>query len=107
MKSDLGNLMRQAQESLQKMQQAQEEVAKLEVQGVAGGGMVTVTMNGKHMVKSIQIEEALLGDDRDMLEDMIAAAVNNAVDKVNEASKEKAQLLFSIKESLSNLTIEY
>jgi DNA-binding YbaB/EbfC family protein len=86
---DLGNLMRQAQESFQKMQQAQEEVAKLEVQGVAGGGMVTVTMNGKHMVKRIEIDDSLLGDDRDMLEDMIAAATNNAVEKVDQASKEK------------------
>jgi hypothetical protein len=71
------------------MQQAQEEVAKLEVQGVAGGGMVTVTMNGKHMVKRIEIDDSLLGDDRDMLEDMIAAATNNAVEKVDQASKEK------------------
>ena len=87
MKGDLGNIMRQAQEAMAKMQAAQDEVAQLEVEGESGGGMVKVTMNGKHELKRISIDDSLLGEDRDMLEDMIAAAVNNAVQKVGQESQ--------------------
>jgi len=89
MKGDIGNLMRQAQEAMEKMQAAQDEVAQIEVEGESGGGMVKLTMNGKHEVKKISIDDSLLGEDRDMLEDMVAAAVNNAVQKVNQESQSR------------------
>lgn len=89
MKGGLDQLMKQAQKLQQDMQKAQEDLVNLEVQGQAGGGMVKVTMNGKHMVRRVNIDENLLSEDRDMLEDMIAAAVNDAVQKVEKASQEK------------------
>ncbi len=95
MKGDLGKLMQQAQESLAKMQDAQKEVAKLEVIGESGGGMVKIFMNGKHEVKRVTIDDSLLKEDRDMLEDMIAAAMNNGVQKANEQSQDKMSGLTS------------
>lgn len=89
MKGGLGNLMKQAQAMQASMQKAQEELAALEVSGEAGGGMVTVVMTGRHEVRRVNIDDALLGDDKDMLEDMVAAAVNDAVHKVESASQEK------------------
>jgi len=89
MKGGLGDLMKQAQQMQENMQKAQEELAKMEVNGQSGGGMVTVTMNGKHEVSRVKIDDSLLQEDRDMLEDMIAAAVNDAVHKVSSASQEK------------------
>ncbi len=87
MKGDIGNLMRQAQEAMAKMQAAQDEVAQIEVEGESGGGMVKVMMNGKHELKKITIDDSLLAEDRDMLEDLIAAAVNSAVAKVSQESQ--------------------
>ncbi|HEC28812.1 MAG TPA: YbaB/EbfC family nucleoid-associated protein [Gammaproteobacteria bacterium] len=89
MKGGLGDLMKQAQQMQENMQKAQEEIAKLEVSGQSGGGMVSVTMNGKHEVSRISIDDSLLKEDRDMLEDMIAAAVNDAVHKVTASTQEK------------------
>ena len=89
MKGGMGNLMKQAQKMQENMQKMQEEIANLEVQGQSGGGMVTVQMNGQNEVKRIVIDDSLLGEDRDMLEDMIAAAVNDAVHKVKQVSQEK------------------
>jgi len=89
MKGGLGNIMKQAQEMQENMQKAQEEIAKMEVNGQSGGGMVSVIMNGKHEVIRINIDDSLLQEDRDMLEDMIAAAVNDAVHKVTETTQEK------------------
>ena len=71
--------MKQAQALQANMQKAQDEIASMEVTGEAGGGMVKVTMNGKHEVKRVQIEPQSLSEDREMLEDLIAAAVNDAV----------------------------
>jgi DNA-binding YbaB/EbfC family protein len=71
------------------MQKAQEEIAALEVSGEAGGGMVKVTVNGRHEVKRVQIEPSLMGEDREMLEDLIAAAMNDAVHKAEAASQAK------------------
>jgi len=85
----LGGLMKQAQEMQEKMQRAQEEVANLEVMGQSGAGMVKVTMTGRHDVKRIEINDELLSDDKEILEDLIAAAVNDAVRKVEEESKER------------------
>ena len=89
MKGDLGNLMKQAQQMQANMQKAQEEVARLEVEGAAGGGLVKVTMNGQHEVRRVHIDDSLVGDDKDMLEDLIAAAINDAVQRVEVESKEK------------------
>lgn len=88
MKGELGKLMQQAQKMQERMQEAQEEMARMEVEGAAGGGMVSVTMTGRHEVRRISIDDSLMGDDRDMLEDLIAAAVNDAVQKVEAAQKE-------------------
>ncbi len=89
MKGDLGNLMKQAQQMQANMQKAQEEVARLEVEGAAGGGLVKVMMNGRHEVRRVHIDDSLVGDDKDMLEDLIAAAINDAVQRVEVESKEK------------------
>lgn len=88
MKGNLGQLMQQAQKMQEGFKQAQQELAELEVSGEAGGGMVEVRLNGRHEVRSIKIDPAA-GDDLEMLEDLIAAAFNDAVNKVQEASKEK------------------
>ncbi|CBV41940.2 YbaB/EbfC family nucleoid-associated protein [Halomonas elongata] len=88
MKGGMGNLMKQAQEMQDKMQKAQEEVAKAEVQGEAGAGMIKVTMNGRHDVISVDIDPSVMEEDKELLEDLLAAAVNDAVRKVEASSKE-------------------
>lgn len=87
MKGDLGNLMRQAQKMQEKMQQAQEELANLTVTGESGGGMVCIEMSGRHEIKSVSIDDSLMNDDKDMLEDLLAAAMNDALRKVEQAGK--------------------
>ncbi len=89
MKGGLGNLMKQAQEMQANMQKAQEELARLEITGQSGGGLVTVIMTGKHEVRRISIDDSLLGDDKDMLEDLVAAAINDAVHKVETTTQER------------------
>ncbi|HET8555457.1 MAG TPA: YbaB/EbfC family nucleoid-associated protein [Rhodanobacteraceae bacterium] len=89
MKGQIGQLMQQAQRMQEQMKQAQEDIAKMEVTGSAGGGMVNVTMSGAHEVRRVQIDRKLLADDPEMAEDLVAAAVNDAVNKVAQASKEK------------------
>ncbi len=89
MKGGLGNLMKQAQKMQEDLQKAQEEIAAMEVTGQAGGGMVSVVMTGRHDVKRVSIDDSLLKDDKEMLEDLIAAAVNDAVRKIESESKEK------------------
>ena len=86
---DIGGLMKQAQQMQQKMQQMQEDVKNLEVTGEAGAGLVKVTMTGRHDVKKVTIDPELKGEDIDMLEDLLAAAVNDAVRKVEVVTKEK------------------
>ena len=88
MKGGLGNLMKQAQKMQAEMQKAQERLAQEEVTGEAGGGMVAVVMNGKHEVRRVTIDESLMGDDKEMLEDLVAAACNAAVQKVAEKQSE-------------------
>lgn len=82
MKGGLGNLMKQAQEMQTNMQKAQEQLGQLEVTGESGGGMIKITMTGKHTVKKVLIDDSIIGDDKEMLEDLIAAAFNNAVEKI-------------------------
>ncbi|NIP72952.1 MAG: YbaB/EbfC family nucleoid-associated protein [Gammaproteobacteria bacterium] len=93
MKGGLGNLMKQAQKMQEDMQKAQEELANMEITGQSGGGLVSVVMNGRHQVKRVSIDDSLLEEDRDMLEDMIAAAINDAVQKVERTSQEKMSSL--------------
>jgi DNA-binding YbaB/EbfC family protein len=88
MKGNLANLMQQAQKMQQEMQKAQEELARLEVTGEAAGGMVKVTMTGKHAVRRVQIDPSLMGD-QEMLEDIVAAAINDAVNRVETALQER------------------
>ncbi len=88
MKGGMGNLMKQAQEMQEKMQKAQEEVAKAEVHGEAGAGMIKVTMNGRHDVLKVDIDPSVMEEDKELLEDLLAAAVNDAVRKVEANSKE-------------------
>jgi len=85
----LSQLMRQAQEMQANMQKAQDELASIEVEGTAGGGMVKVIVTCKHEVRRVTIEPALLGDDKEMLEDLIAAAFNDARVKVERTVQEK------------------
>ncbi|HET7612123.1 MAG TPA: YbaB/EbfC family nucleoid-associated protein [Rhodanobacteraceae bacterium] len=89
MKGQLGQLMQQAQRMQEELKRAQEEIAKLEVTGSAGGGMVEVTMTGRHEVRRVHIDRKMMADDPEMAEDMLAAAVNDAVNKVAEASQQK------------------
>jgi DNA-binding YbaB/EbfC family protein len=86
MRPDIGNIMKQAQAMQANMQKAQAEIAALEVTGEAGGGMVKVTINGKHEARRVQIEPAVIGDDREMLEDLVAAAINDATRKLEAAT---------------------
>jgi DNA-binding YbaB/EbfC family protein len=89
MKGGLGNLMKQAQKMQEDMQKAQEELANMEVTGQSGGGMVQVVMTGRHDVKRVSIDDSMMGDDKEMLEDLLAAAVNDAVRQVEKNSQEK------------------
>lgn len=89
MKGGMGNLMKQAQQMQANMEKAQQELAVMEVIGQAGGGMVKITMTGKHDVKRVSIEDALFQDDKEMLEDLIAAAVNDAVRQVEKTSQDR------------------
>ena len=89
LKGGMGNLMKQAQEMQEKMQRVQEEVAKAEVQGEAGAGMVKVTMNGRHDVSNVSIDPSVMEEDKELLEDLLAAAVNDAVRKLEQTNQEK------------------
>lgn len=84
----IDDLMKQAQQMQEKMQKAQEQLASKEVQGESGAGMVKVTMNGRHDVKRVAIDTSLMSEDKEMLEDLLAAAVNDAVRKVEEGNKD-------------------
>lgn len=89
MKGGLGNMMKQAKQMQEKMERVQQEIARMEVTGEAGAGLVKVTMLGNHNVKRVEIDPSLFDDDKDMLEDLLAAAVNDAVRRVEEGNKEK------------------
>ena len=88
MKGGLGDIMKQAQKMQEEMQKAQAELANAEVTGESGGGMVKVTMRGTHEVTRVALDNALLEDDKDMLEDLIAAAINDAVHKITRKNKD-------------------
>ena len=88
-KGGLGGLMKQAQQMQEKMQKMQEEIAQLEVTGESGAGLVKITINGAHNCRRIDIDPSLMEDDKEMLEDLIAAAFNDAVRRAEELQKEK------------------
>ncbi|MCV6610403.1 MAG: YbaB/EbfC family nucleoid-associated protein [Amphritea sp.] len=89
MKGGMGNLMKQAQKMQAELQKAQEEIAQAEVTGESGAGMVKIVMNGRHDVKSVAIDDTLMEEDKEILEDLIAAAVNDAVRKVESNTQER------------------
>lgn len=89
MKGGIGQLMKQAQQMQADMQKAQEEMAQLTVTGESGGGMVRIKMTCKHQVRGLEIDESLVGDDKEMLEDLIVAAFNDALRRVEETVQEK------------------
>ena len=89
MKGGLGNLMKQAQQMQAIMQKAQEEIASMEATGESGGGLVKVTMTGRHEVRRVTIDDSLIGDDKEMLEDLVAAAINDAAHKIEAITQER------------------
>lgn len=89
MKGQLGNIMKQAQEMQANMQKLQEELAALEVTGTAGAGMVEVVMTCRHEVRAVRIAQEVFEEDKEMLEDLVAAAVNDAAQRVERTSQEK------------------
>ncbi len=95
MKGNLGNMMKQAQMVQENMRQMQEKLATIEVEGQSGAGMVKVVMTCRHDVKRISIDDSLLGDDKEMLEDLVAAAFNDAVRRVESTTQEKMAELSS------------
>ncbi|HEY7787273.1 MAG TPA: YbaB/EbfC family nucleoid-associated protein [Casimicrobiaceae bacterium] len=89
MKNQLAGLMKQAQQMQENMQRAQEELARIEVEGQSGAGLVKIVMTCRHDVKRVSIDASLLGEDRDMLEDLVAAAFNDALRRAEATSQEK------------------
>jgi len=89
MKGGIGQLMKQAQQMQANMKKAQEEMASMTVTGESGGGMVRVTMTCLHRLQQLEIDDTLIGDDKEMLEDLITAAFNDAVGKVERTVQEK------------------
>ncbi|MCP4727075.1 MAG: YbaB/EbfC family nucleoid-associated protein [bacterium] len=90
MKPNMGNILKQAQKMQEQMLKAQEQLDQVKAEGTSGGGMVKVVANGKQEIESIKIDpEVVNSDDVEMLEDLVAAAVNQAIEKANEASKDK------------------
>lgn len=85
----LGDIMKQAQQMQDKMQKLQEEIARAEVIGEAGAGMVKITMTGRHDVKKVDIDPSLLNEDKEFLEDLVAAAMNDAVRRAEKNQQEK------------------
>ena len=89
MRGPMAQIMQQAQRMQDDLKRAQEELANLEVTGQSGGGVVSVTMNGRHEVRRVQIDRKLFADDPEMAEDLVAAAINDAVNKISAASAQR------------------
>ena len=89
MKGGIGQLMKQAQQMQENMKKAQEEMASMTVTGESGAGMVKIVMTCRHQVQSLTIDDSLIGDDKEMLEDLVTAAFNDALRKVEETVQEK------------------
>lgn len=86
-KGGMGNLMKQAQQMQEKMQKAQEELANSEVTGESGAGLVKITMTGRHDIKRVELDDSVMTEDKELLEDLLAAAVNDAVRKIEEKNQ--------------------
>jgi len=95
MMNGMGDMMKKAQQMQEQMQKAQEEAAKAEVTGEAGAGLVKVTMNGRHDVRKVDVDDSLLSEDKEVLEDLLAAAVNDAVRRVEAQQKERMSGMMS------------
>ena len=95
MKGGMQDLMKQAQKMQEDLQKAQEEIAKAEVTGEAGAGLVKVTMNGRHDVRKVEIDPSLLEEDKEVLEDLIAASINDAVRRVEAHQKDRMSGMMS------------
>lgn len=95
MMDNMGELMKKAQKMQENMQKAQEEIAKAEVTGESGAGLVKVVMNGRHDVRKVEIDPSLMSEEKDILEDLLAAAVNDAVRRVDANQKEKMSGMMS------------
>lgn len=95
MMGGMGDMMKKAQKMQEEMQKAQEEAARAEVTGEAGAGLIRVTMNGRHDVRKVEIDPSLMSEEREILEDLLAAAVNDAVRRVEEAQKERMSSMMS------------
>lgn len=93
MMNGMGDMMKKAQKMQEDMQKAQEEIAKAEVVGESGAGLVKITMTGRHDVRNVDIDASLMEEDKEILEDLLAAAVNDAVRRVEENQKEKMSSL--------------
>ena len=89
MKGAMGGMMRKAQQMQEDMKKAQEEIANMEVEGQSGGGMVKVLMNGRHELRKVDLDDSLMSDDKEMIEYLVAAAVNDAVRKIEQQSSER------------------
>ncbi len=89
MEFDMNNLLQQAQAMQEKMKKMQDDISKAEVTGESGAGMVKVTMNGRHDVRKVEIDPSLMKEDKEMLEDLLAAAVNDAVRRVEREQQQK------------------
>ena len=89
MKGNIGNMMKQAQMLQENMQKAQAEIAAMEVTGESGGGMVKVTLNGKHEARRVQIDPSVPLDDREMIEDLVAAAINDAAQRLEKETQQR------------------
>ena len=91
MKPGIGNLMRQAQQMQENMRRLQEEIGKMEITGESGAGMVKVTLTGRHQAHRVEIDPSALKEDKEFLEDLIAAAINDAAQKLEAVTREKMQ----------------
>ncbi|MGM0569237.1 YbaB/EbfC family nucleoid-associated protein [Marinobacter sp.] len=95
MMNGMGDLMKKAQQMQEEMQKAQEEAAKAEVTGESGAGLIKVVMNGRHDVRQVSIDDSLLSEDKEVLEDLLAAAINDAVRRVEAEQKERMSGMMS------------
>jgi DNA-binding YbaB/EbfC family protein len=89
MKGALGQIMQQAQKVQENMKRAQDEIARMEITGESGAGMVKVTLDGRHQARKVEINPAALSEDKEFLEDLVAAAINDAAQKLDVVTKEK------------------
>ncbi|HWU68370.1 MAG TPA: YbaB/EbfC family nucleoid-associated protein [Stenotrophobium sp.] len=89
MKGAIGQMMRQAQQMQENLKRAQEELARMEITGESGAGMVRITLSGKHQARKVEISADALKEDKEFLEDLIAAAINDAAQKLDDATQQK------------------